>query len=127
MIISTIASRAYFQHEVGDHVYLRVSPMKGVQCFGVRGKLVPRYVGPFPIIERCGPVAYRIELPSHLSVVHNVFHISQLKKCLRVPTEAIDMENLQLEPDLAYPEYPVKIIDHKTRITRNQISNFYKV
>ena len=62
--------------EVGDHVYLRVSPMKGVQRFGVRGKLAPRYVGPFPIIEHCGPVAYRMELPPQLSAVHNIFHIS---------------------------------------------------
>ena len=68
--------------------------MRGVQRFGVRGKLAPRYVGPFPIIERCGPVAYRVELPSHLSAVHNIFHVSQLKKCLHVPIEAVDMENL---------------------------------
>ena len=60
--------------------------MKSVQRFGVRGKLAPRYVGPYPIIERCGPVAYRVELPSHLSTVQNIFHVSQLKKCLRVPT-----------------------------------------
>jgi hypothetical protein len=113
--------------EVGDRVYLRVSPMKGVQRFGVRGKLAPRYVGPFPIVERCGPVAYRVELPPHLSAVHNIFHVSQLRKCLRVPTEVVDTENLQLEPDLIYPEHPVRIVDHKTRVTRNQTSNFYKV
>ena len=113
--------------EVGDHVYLRVSPMKGVQRFGMRGKLAPRYVGPFPITERCGPVAYRVELPPHLSAVHNIFHVSQLRKCLRVPTEVVDTENLQLEPDLIYPEHPVRIVDHKTRVTRNQTSNFYKV
>ena len=113
--------------EVGDYVYLRVSPMKGVQRFGVRGKLAPRYVGPFPIIEHCGPVAYQVELPSHLATVYNMFHVSQLKKCLRVPTEVVDMENLQLEPDLAYPEHPIRIVDHKTQVTQNQISNFYKV
>jgi len=101
--------------------------MKGVQRFGVRGKLAPRYVGPYPIIERCGPVAYRVELPSHLSTVHNIFHVSQLKKCLRVPTEMVAMEGLQLEPDLVYPEHTIKIVDHKTRVTRNQVSNFYKV
>ena len=101
--------------------------MKGVQRFGMRGKLAPRYVGPFPITERSGPVAYCVELPPHLSVVHNIFHVSQLKKCLRVPTEVVNMENLQLEPDLVYPEYPVRIVDYKTRITRHQTSNFYKV
>ena len=113
--------------QVGDHVYLRVSPMKGVQRFGVKGKLAPRYVGPFPIIERCGPVAYRLELPTHLSTVHNIFHVSQLRKCLRVPTKIVDIEELQLEPDLMYPEHPVKIVDFKTRVTRNQTSKFYKV
>jgi hypothetical protein len=95
--------------EIGDHVYLRVSPMKGVQRFDVRGKLAPRYVGPFPIIEHCGPVAYHVELPPRLSAIHNIFHVSQLKKCLRVP------------------EHPMKIVDHKTRVTRNQINHFYKV
>ena len=101
--------------------------MRGVQRFGVRGKLAPRYVGPFPIIKWCGPVAYRVVLPPQLSAIHNIFHVSQLKKCLRVPTEAVGMENLQLEHDLVYPEHPVRIVDHKTRVTRNQISNLYKV
>ena len=101
--------------------------MKGVQRFRVKRKPAPRYVGPFPIIEHCGPVAYRMELPPQLSAVHNIFHVSQFKKCLRVPTEVIDTESLQLEPDLVYPEHPIKIVDHKTRVTRNQISHFYKV
>ena len=101
--------------------------MKGVQRFGVKGKLAPRYVGPFLIIEQCGPVAYRQELPAHLSAVHNIFHVSQLRKCLRVPTKIVDIDGLQLEPDLVYPEHPVKIVDFKTRVTRNHISNFYKV
>jgi len=65
--------------QVGDHAYLRVSPMKGVQRFRVKGKLAPRYVESFPIIERCGPVAYRLELPAQLSAVHNIFHVSQLR------------------------------------------------
>ena len=78
--------RQAISFQVGDHVYLRVSPMRGVQRFGVKGKLAPRYVGPFPIIEQCGPVAYRLELPAQLSAVHNIFHVSQLRKCLRVPS-----------------------------------------
>ena len=68
---------------VVDHVYLQVSPTRGVQCFGVKGKLAPRYVRPYEIIEECGPVAYRLRLPSRLAAIHNVFHISQLKKCVR--------------------------------------------
>ena len=70
---------------VGDHVYLKVSPMKGVHRFGIRGKLAPRYVGPFQIQQRCGPVAYHVKLPDHMSAVHDIFHVSQLKKCLQVP------------------------------------------
>ncbi|WVZ89778.1 hypothetical protein U9M48_036142 [Paspalum notatum var. saurae] len=68
--------------EEGNHVYLRVSPMKGVHQFRVKGKLAPRYIGLFKISERCGSVAYRLELPPHLAAVHDVFHVSQLKKCL---------------------------------------------
>jgi hypothetical protein len=70
---------------VGDYVYLKVLPMKGVSCFGVKGKLAPRYIGPFPVLEQYGALAYRLQLPETLHVVHNVFHVSQLKKCLRVP------------------------------------------
>ena len=78
---------------VGNHVYLRVSPTRGVQRFGVKGKLAPRYVGPYEIIEECGPVAYRLRLPSRLADIHNVF-LSQLKKCVRVPTEIIDQQEI---------------------------------
>ena len=82
---------------VGDHVYLRVSPTRGVQRFGVKGKLAPRYVGPYEIIEEYGPVAYRLRLPSRLAAIHDVFHISQLKKCVRVPTEIIDQQEILVE------------------------------
>ncbi|WVZ48713.1 LOW QUALITY PROTEIN: hypothetical protein U9M48_000132 [Paspalum notatum var. saurae] len=113
--------------EGGDHVYLRVSPMKGVHQFGVKGKLAPRYVGPFKITERCGSVAYQLELLPHLTAVHDVFHVSQLKKCLRVPKEVIDTSQIQIEPDLTYEEHPIKILDQKQRSTRRRTINFYKV
>ncbi|WVZ70903.1 hypothetical protein U9M48_019532, partial [Paspalum notatum var. saurae] len=106
--------------ELGDHVYLRISPMKGAHRFGVKGTLAPRYIGPFKITEQCGPVAYRLELPSRLAAVHDVFYVSQLKKCLRVPEEAI-------EPDLTYEEHPIKILDQKQRSSRRRTINFYKV
>ncbi|WVZ89976.1 hypothetical protein U9M48_036321 [Paspalum notatum var. saurae] len=99
--------------EVGDHMYLRVSPMKGVHHFGVKGKLAPRYVGPFKITEQCGPVAYRLELPPYLAAVHDVFLVSQLKKCLRVPKEVVDTSQIQIEPGLTYEERPIKILDQK--------------
>ncbi|WVZ97761.1 hypothetical protein U9M48_043274 [Paspalum notatum var. saurae] len=113
--------------EVGDSVYLKVSPMEGVHRFGVTGKLAPRYIGPFPIIEKCGPVAYCLELPPHLSAIHNVFHTSQLKKCLRVPTEEINPVKLQLEPDLVYKKCPSKVLDTKERATRRRPIKFYKI
>jgi len=113
--------------EVGDHVYLKVSPWKGVQRFGVKGKLAPRYIGPYPIVERCGPVAYRLNLPAKFAAIHNIFHVSQLKKCLRIPTEAIDSDTIQLESDLTYVERPIKILDRKDRITRRTTIKFYKV
>ncbi|WVZ57329.1 hypothetical protein U9M48_007727 [Paspalum notatum var. saurae] len=113
--------------EKDDHVYLRVSPMKGVHRFGVKGKLAPRYVGPFKITEQCGPVAYRLELPPHLATVHDVFHVSQHNKCLRVPEEEIDTSQIQIQPDLTYEEKPIKILDQKQRSTRQRTINFYKV
>jgi len=108
-------------------VYLKVSPMRGVHRFGVQGKLAPRYVGPYKVVRQCGPVAYRLQLPDILSVVHDVFHISQLKKCLWVPDEAIEIEGLSLQPDLTYIEHPIKILGEKERVTRNNMMKFYKV
>ena len=119
--------RRPLQFEVGDHVYLKVSLMRGVHRFGVHGKLAPRYVGPYKVLERCGSVAYRLQLLDILSVVHNVFHVSQLKNCLRVPEEVVEIKGLPLQPDLSYIEHPVKILDKKERVTRNNVVEFYKV
>ena len=119
--------REPLQFEVGDHVYLRVSPTKGVQRFGLKGKLAPRYIGPFEILEICGPVAYRIRLPSQLQAVHDVFHISQLKKCVRVPEEIVEQQDLEVEPDLSYVEHPMKILDTKERSTRRAKVKMYKI
>jgi hypothetical protein len=77
---------------VGDFIYLKVSPMRGTRRFKVKGKLEPRYVGPFQVLDRNGELAYQLELPPQPSDVHDVFHMSQLKKCLRVPKEQIPME-----------------------------------
>jgi hypothetical protein len=87
---------------VGDFVYLKVSPTKGVQRFGIKGKLAPRYIGPYEIIEACGLVAYKLKLPPKMSAIHNVFHVSQLKKCVRLSTEIIAEPELEIEPDLSY-------------------------
>jgi hypothetical protein len=77
--------RKPLQFQIGDFVYLRVSPTKGVQRFGIKGKLAPRYIGPFEILEICGPVAYKLLLPPRLGAIHDIFHVSQLKKCIKVP------------------------------------------
>jgi hypothetical protein len=100
--------RKPLQFEVGDHVYLKVSPTKGVQRFGIKGKLAPRYIGPYEIKEACGPVAYQLKLPPHMSAMHDVFHVSQLRKCVRLPKAVLPELELEIEPDLSYQEHPVK-------------------
>jgi hypothetical protein len=99
-----------FTFEVGDHVYLRISPMKGVKRSGVKGKLAPCYIGPFPILEKCGIVAYKLALSPSLARVHNIFHVSRLKKCLKAPVDVVLPKVTQLEADLLYPEHPIKIL-----------------
>jgi hypothetical protein len=105
---------------VDDHVYLKVSLMRGICRFNVKGKLAPRYIGPFKVLERKGEVAYRLELPPSLSGVYDVFHVSQLKKCLRVPEEQAPLEGLEVQEDLTYTEHPVKILETSKRVTRNK-------
>jgi hypothetical protein len=101
------------EFEVGDHVYLRVSPMKGVRCFGIKGKLAPRYICLYPILDKYGPTSYQVELPVKLSGVHNVFHVSQLKRCLKPPIDVVIEDTIPLEPDLTYKAYPIKILDQQ--------------
>jgi hypothetical protein len=97
--------------KIGDFVYLKVSPMRGTQRFKVKGKLAPRYVDLFKIISRKREVAYQLELPPQLLDMHDVFHMSQLKKCLRVPEEQLPMEELDLGGDWTYSERSIKILD----------------
>ncbi|WVZ80461.1 hypothetical protein U9M48_027932 [Paspalum notatum var. saurae] len=106
--------------KVDDHVYLKVSLMRGIRRFNMKGKLVPRYIGPFKILEKKGEVAYCLELPPSLSGVHDVFQVSQLKKCLRVSEEQTPLEGLEVQEDLTYTEHPVKILDTSERNTRNK-------
>jgi hypothetical protein len=108
-------------------VYLKVSPIKGVKRFRVKGELSPRYIGPFSILEKCGNVAYKLELPPSLTGVHDIFHISQLKKCLKAPVDVVLLEVAPLEADLTYPEHPIKILDQKSHVTRCKTIKFYKI
>jgi hypothetical protein len=112
---------------VGDFVYLKVSPMRGLHCFKVRGKLAPRFIGPFKIMEKRSEVAYQLELLPQLSDVHDVFHVSQLKKCLHVPEEQIPMGELDAKEVLSYQEYPVKILETSEMVTRNRRIKMCKV
>jgi hypothetical protein len=101
------------EFEVGYHVYLLVSPMKGVRHFSINRKLAPRYIGPYPIIDKYGPTSYQVELPSKLSGVHNVFHVSELKRCQKPPTNVVVEDTIPLEPDLTYKTHPIKILDQQ--------------
>jgi hypothetical protein len=88
---------------------------------------VPRYIGPFKILEQRGEVAYQLELPQQLSDVHDVFHVSQLRKCSQVPEEQIPLEELTVGEDLTYQEYPVKISDTSEKVARNNCNMMCKV
>jgi hypothetical protein len=101
--------------------------MRSVWRFNIKGKLAPRYIGPFKILERCGEVAYQLELPESLPGVHDVFHVSQLKKCLRVLEKQIPLEELAIKEDLTYKEYPVKILETAERVTRSRTIKMCKV
>jgi hypothetical protein len=119
--------RRPLQFQVGDFVYLRVSPTRGVQRFGVKGKLAPRYVGPFEILEICGSVAFHLQLPPQLAAIHAIFHVSQLRKCVKVPIEVIDSQTIEIEPDLTYTEHPIRVLDTKERSTRRETIRIFKI
>ena len=113
--------------EVGDHVYLNVSPHRGTKRFHVRGKLAPRFVGPYPIIARVGELAYKLQLPEELEGVRPMFHVLQLRKCLRVPEEVLPPETVDLQETLVYMEYPIKILDRAVKETRRTTIPYCKV
>ena len=112
--------RGSLEFEVGAHVWLRVSPTRGVWRFGVKGKLSPRYVGPFEILERVGEVAYRLALPPALEGIHPVFHVSQLRLYIPDPSHVLNYEKLKIEPDHTFCEQPTKIFDRRVKQLRNK-------
>ncbi|PKA61609.1 hypothetical protein AXF42_Ash018222 [Apostasia shenzhenica] len=117
------------EFEVGDQVFLKVSPMKGVVRFGKAGKLKPRYIGPFPIIERVGAVAYRLLLPFELEGIHDVFHISMLRKYVPHPAQVVqfDPKQMKIKPNLSYKEEPIRILARDVRRLRNKEIPMIKV
>ncbi|GJR65596.1 putative reverse transcriptase domain-containing protein [Tanacetum coccineum] len=114
--------RKPMEFQVGDRVMLKVSPWKGVVRFGKRGKLNPRYVGPFEVLEKVGSVAYKLELPQELSRVHNTFHVSNLKKCYSDEPLAVPLEGLHIDDKLQFVEEPVEILEREIkRLKRSRI------
>ncbi|KAM6562916.1 hypothetical protein CsatB_022914 [Cannabis sativa] len=108
-------------------VFLRISPMKGIKRFGKKGKLSPRFIGPFEILERIGQVAYRLAMPTALAAVHNVFHVSMLRKYVSDSSHVLSYEALELQPDLSYEEQPVQILDRREKVLRSKTVALVKV
>ncbi|GJS54259.1 putative reverse transcriptase domain-containing protein [Tanacetum coccineum] len=103
------------EFQVRDRVILKVSPWKGVVHFGKQGKLNPRYVGPFKVLEKVGAIPYKLELPQELIRVHNTFHVSNLKKCYADEPLAVPLDGLHINDQLHFVKEPVKIMDHKVK------------
>ncbi|XP_043717597.1 uncharacterized protein LOC122665508 [Telopea speciosissima] len=108
-------------------VFLHVAPMKGVMRFGKKGKLSPRYIGPFEILERVGNLAYRLALPPAMKNIHNKFHVSMLKKYVHDPSHTLNYEPLDLKVDMTYEEKPVQILDQKDQVLHNRSIPLVKV
>ena len=110
--------RRPLEFEVGDHIFLKVTPKRGVVRFGKRGKLLSRFIGPFEILERVGTVAYRLALSSSMSGVHEVFHVSMLQKYTPDPAHVVDWGQIEVDTDGIFEEGPVCIIDSRDQVLR---------
>ena len=113
--------------DVGEHVFLKVSPLKGSLRFGKKGKLSPKYIGPFEVLQKVGPIAYRLALPPTLQGIHDVFHVSQLRRYIPDPEHIISYQPLQLKENLTYVEEPIQILERQDHILRNRKIPFVKV
>ena len=119
--------RRKLEFNVGDMVFLKVAPMKGVMRFGKKGKLSPLFIGPFEILERVGKVAYKLALPPSLASVHNVFHVSMLKKYIQNLSHVLSYKQLELGSNLFYEEQPIQILDKEEKQLRNRKIPLVKV
>ena len=100
--------RKDIRYEIGEKMFLKVSPWKKVMRFGKNDKLSPRFIGPYEVIEKVGPVAYKLTLPLELENIHNVFHVSMLRRFRSDPSHVVSSETVELRPDLTYEEEPVE-------------------
>ncbi|KAK9073193.1 hypothetical protein SSX86_007517 [Deinandra increscens subsp. villosa] len=119
--------RQSLEFKIGDHVFLKVSPSRGIRRFGIKRKLSPRYIGPFEILESIGEVSYRLALPPQLSHVHNVFHVSLLRGYNYNPIHVINYPLDMNQEDLTYEEEAETILDRQERVTRRKTIPFVKV
>ncbi|KAJ9552734.1 hypothetical protein OSB04_016779 [Centaurea solstitialis] len=119
--------RSDLEFEVGDRVPLKISPWKGVIRFRKRGKLGPRFIGPFMVLARVGKVAYRLELPEVLGQIHDTFHVSQLRKCLTDEMAHVPLDDIQVDESLNYIERPVAVLEQKVKKLRNKEIGIVKV
>ncbi|KAL2223980.1 UNVERIFIED_CONTAM: Transposon Tf2-12 polyprotein [Sesamum indicum] len=119
--------RREMEYEVGDKVFLKISPWRGILRFGKQGKLSPRYIGPYEIIERIGPLAYRLALPAELSQIHDVFHVSMLRRYRSDPSHIIQEPEIEISEELTYVEEPAEILDRNVRKLRNKDIPMVKV
>lgn len=119
--------RRELEFQVGDRVFLKISPVRGIKRFGKKGKLSPRFIGPFEVLERIGSLAYRIALPASLSGIHDVFHVSLLRRYCHDPSHVLIEEPEGIQEDLTYTEQPVRILDRKEQVLRNKTIPWIKV
>nr|CAD1835625.1 unnamed protein product [Ananas comosus var. bracteatus] len=112
--------RRNLEFQIGDHVFLKVLPTREIRRFEIRGKLSPQYIGPYEILERVGPVANRLALPPNLSGVHNIFHVSVLRKYVHDSAHVLDASPLELRDDLSFEEQPLKILAREVKRFRNR-------
>ena len=119
--------RKDIQYEIGEKVFLKVSSWKKVMRFGKKGKLSPRFIGPYEVIEKVGLLAYRLALPPELEKIHNVFHVSMLRRYRLDPSHVVSSETIELRPDLTYEEEPVKVLAREIKELRNKRIPLVKV
>jgi hypothetical protein len=119
--------RRPLEFEVGDKVFLKVSPFRGIIRFGKRGKLQPRFVGPFEVLERVGLLAYRLALPADMEKIHNVFHVSVLRKYIEDPSHVLKDPGIRIEEDLTFQEQPIRITDYSEKVLRGKLVKLVKV
>ncbi|KAK5845898.1 hypothetical protein PVK06_002141 [Gossypium arboreum] len=119
--------RKEIEYSVGDMVFLKVSPWKKILRFGKKGKLSPRFIGPYRVLKRVGPVAYQLELPPELDRIHDVFHVSMLRRYRSDPTHVVPVAEIEVRTDLTFKEEPVQILDRDVKVLRRKSVPLVKV